>query len=142
MVEMCIWLRQRSDMHRHHRGLHSLHSLTRVKPKENVLKGFAKRSLLLLSGENGRKGKSYEIMLHFPPECFFHLSGLQHLTDITFPSKNKERIYKEILTWIFYTCFWFVKRTIRNSRTNAKDAHFLHVTNTIIRKEQLKQQPC
>ncbi len=45
----------------------------------------------------GRKGKSYSIMLHFPPESFFHLAGLQHLTDITFPSKNKERIFKEIL---------------------------------------------
>lgn len=46
----------------------------------------------------GRKGKSRIIMLHFPPESFFHLAGLQHLTDITFPSKNKERIYKEILS--------------------------------------------
>ena len=45
----------------------------------------------------GRKGKAYTIQLHFPPESFFHLAGLQHLTDITFPSKNKERIYKEIL---------------------------------------------
>lgn len=45
----------------------------------------------------GRKGKSHTIQLHFPPESFFHLAGLQHLTDITFPSKNKERIYKEIL---------------------------------------------
>lgn len=45
----------------------------------------------------GRKGKSYNIMLHFPPEAFFHLAGLQHLEDITFPSTNKERIYKEIL---------------------------------------------
>ena len=45
----------------------------------------------------GRKGNSYSIMLHFPPESFFHLSGLQHLTDLTFPSTNKERIYKEII---------------------------------------------
>lgn len=45
----------------------------------------------------GRKGKAYELMLHFPPESFFHLAGLQHLSDITFPSKNKERILKEIL---------------------------------------------
>lgn len=45
----------------------------------------------------GRKGKSYTLQLHFPPESFFHLAGLQHLTDITFPSKNRERIYKEIL---------------------------------------------
>ncbi len=45
----------------------------------------------------GRKGKAYELMLHFPPESFFHLAGLQHLSDIKFPSNNKERIYKEIL---------------------------------------------
>lgn len=45
----------------------------------------------------GRKGYSYSLMLHFPPESFFHLSGLQHLTDLTFPSTNKERIYKEII---------------------------------------------
>lgn len=45
----------------------------------------------------GRKGYAYTITLHFPSESFFHLAGLQHLTDITFPSKNKERIYKEIL---------------------------------------------
>ena len=44
----------------------------------------------------GRKGYSYPIMLHFPPESFFHLAGLQHLTDLTYPSTNKERIYKEI----------------------------------------------
>lgn len=45
----------------------------------------------------GRKGKKYELMLRFPPESFFHLAGLQHLTDIKFPSSNKERVYKEIL---------------------------------------------
>lgn len=45
----------------------------------------------------GRKGKSYRLMLHFPAESFFHLAGLQHLTDITFPSQNKERIFKDIL---------------------------------------------
>lgn len=45
----------------------------------------------------GRKGYSYPIVLHFPPESFFHLAGLQHLTDLTYPSTNKERIYKEIL---------------------------------------------
>lgn len=45
----------------------------------------------------GRKGKKYTLFLHFPPETFFHLIGLQHLTDITFPSTNKERILKEIL---------------------------------------------
>lgn len=45
----------------------------------------------------GRKKKAYTIQLRFPVDSFFHLAGLQHLEDITFPSKNKERIYKEIL---------------------------------------------
>ena len=45
----------------------------------------------------GRKGKAYRLMLHFPTESFFHLAGLQHLTDITFSSQNKERIFKDIL---------------------------------------------
>lgn len=33
----------------------------------------------------------------FVQQLLFHLAGLQHLTDITFSFKNKERIYKEIL---------------------------------------------
>ncbi len=45
----------------------------------------------------GRKGNSYELKLHFPYESFFHLSGMQHLEDLRFPSSNKERIFKEIL---------------------------------------------
>ena len=45
----------------------------------------------------GRKGKEYHIQLRFPYDSFFHLIGLQHLTDLTYPSKNKERIYKEII---------------------------------------------
>ena len=45
----------------------------------------------------GRKGKMYDLILHFPAESFYHLVGLQHLNDLTFPSTNKERIYKEIL---------------------------------------------
>lgn len=45
----------------------------------------------------GRKGTSHILNIHFPQEAFFHLAGLQHLTDITFPSTNKERVYKEIL---------------------------------------------
>lgn len=45
----------------------------------------------------GRKGKAYDILLRFPYESFFHLAGLQHLDDLTFPSTNKERIYKMIL---------------------------------------------
>ena len=38
VVGMCIWLRQRSDMHRHFGVLH-FHSLTRSNPKENVIQG-------------------------------------------------------------------------------------------------------
>lgn len=45
----------------------------------------------------GRKRNTYDFIVHFPPETFFHLAGLQHLTDIVFPSTNKERIFKEIL---------------------------------------------
>ena len=45
----------------------------------------------------GRKCKEYKIYLRFTKDTYFHLAGLQHLTDLTFPSKNKERIYKEIL---------------------------------------------
>lgn len=71
----------------------------------------------------GRKGHSYTMMLHFPEESFFHLAGLQHLTDITFPSTNKERIYKEILNGkitiddikksIFYEK-WFIEERLAN----------------------------
>lgn len=102
-------------------GLYSFHSLTRVKPKENVPKASCYTKPFVIQGEKmadilyeaaveyqklrdtaykilvGRKNQSYEIMLHFPPESFFHLAGLQHLEDVTFPSTNKERIYKEIL---------------------------------------------
>lgn len=77
----------------------------------------------------GRKGYSYPIMLHFPPESFFHLAGLQHLTDLTYPSTNKERIYKEILKKnfteedirksIFYEK-WFVEERL-NSFIYLKD---------------------
>lgn len=77
----------------------------------------------------GRKGYSYPIMLHFPPESFFHLAGLQHLTDLTYPSTNKERIYKEILKKkftvndieksIFYSK-WFVEERL-NSFIYLKD---------------------
>ena len=31
-------------------------------------------------------------------EDFFHLVGLQHLKDVTFPSQNRERIFKEIIS--------------------------------------------
>jgi len=45
----------------------------------------------------GRKNKTFELQLRFPKKSFFHLTGLQHLSDINFSSKNKERIYREIL---------------------------------------------
>ena len=45
----------------------------------------------------GRQGKSFELQVRFPRNSFFHLTGLQHLEDITFSSTNKERIYKDIL---------------------------------------------
>ena len=45
----------------------------------------------------GRKCKMYILNLRFKRSDFFHLTGLQHLTDITFPTSNKERIFKEIL---------------------------------------------
>ena len=71
----------------------------------------------------GRKNQSYNIMLHFPPESFFHLAGLQHLEDIPFPSTNKERIYKEILnkkftidninTSVFYD-EWFIEERLND----------------------------
>ena len=71
----------------------------------------------------GRKQKSYILMLHFTEESFYHLAGLQHLTDLTFPSKNKERIYKEILRGkitnemlkksVFYDK-WFIEERLTN----------------------------
>lgn len=77
----------------------------------------------------GRKGHLYPIILHFPPESFFHLAGLQHLTDLTYPSTNRERIYKEILKKnftisnieksIFYEK-WFIEERL-NSFTYLKD---------------------
>ena len=45
----------------------------------------------------GRKCKTYKLNIKFTKDSFFHLIGLQHLTDITFTSHNKERIYKDIL---------------------------------------------
>lgn len=45
----------------------------------------------------GRKNKTYIVKLRFYPENFYHLIGLQHLTDLSFPTQNKERIYKDIL---------------------------------------------
>lgn len=70
--------------------------------KEKDLLHFAavKYGKLLTIGYHiilGRKGREYHIQLRFPYDSFFHLAGLQHLTDITYPSTNKERIYKEII---------------------------------------------
>lgn len=45
----------------------------------------------------GKKGKAYYINLNFYEESFFHLVGLQHLTDLKQLKGNKERIYKNIL---------------------------------------------
>jgi hypothetical protein len=46
----------------------------------------------------GRKNIQYEINLRFDKDDFFHLVGLQHLTDVTFPSQNRERIFKDIVS--------------------------------------------
>lgn len=71
----------------------------------------------------GRKGKSYILMLHFPSESFFHLAGLQHLKDLKFPSTNKERIFKEIVSGnltikdirksVFFDK-WFIEERLQN----------------------------
>lgn len=45
----------------------------------------------------GRKSRIYTLQLRFTMDSFFHLVGFQHLTDITYTSKNRERIYKDIL---------------------------------------------
>lgn len=46
----------------------------------------------------GRKGKEYNLLLHFPYDSFFHLAGIQHLDDLKFSSTNRERIFKDILS--------------------------------------------
>lgn len=45
----------------------------------------------------GRKGQSYELMLHFPADSFFHLAGLHYLTDLNFKTTNKTLIFRKIL---------------------------------------------
>ncbi|MCM1057128.1 MAG: PBECR4 domain-containing protein [Firmicutes bacterium] len=70
------------------------------KAKNMLYDAAVKYGKLLTKGYHiilGRKGKEYHIQLRFPYDSFFHLVGLQHLTDLTYPSKNKERIYKEII---------------------------------------------
>lgn len=74
----------------------------------------------------GRKNKQYELQLRFTMDSFYHLIGLQHLTDITFPSKNRERIFKDILTKkitlnmlqksIFFNQYFIEERIIYLSR--------------------------
>lgn len=46
----------------------------------------------------GRKKKAYMINLRFPKASFFHLAGMQHLTDIKYGTTNKERIFENILS--------------------------------------------
>lgn len=58
---------------------------------------YAKLKNIAYEIKLGRKGKEYNLLLHFPYDSFFHLIGLQHLDDLTFPSQNTERIFKEIL---------------------------------------------
>ena len=103
-------------------------------------------------------------MLHFPPESFFHLAGLQHLEDITFPSQNRERIYKEILnknltiedinTSVFYkesyleerlNDFRFLKDMIEtnlNLKMNVRDVPYLQNIGMITQMVHLKRQHC
>lgn len=45
----------------------------------------------------GRKGKETEIFLNFRKNQFFHLCGLHKLTDIQYPTKNKDKIFDLIL---------------------------------------------
>ena len=95
----------------------------------------------------GRKQKSYQIMLHFPEESFFHLAGLQHLTDITFPSKNKERIFKEILNGkitnamlkksVFYDK-WFIEERL-TSLYHLKDMLDVQSTTYLIHQQSYIQ---
>lgn len=46
----------------------------------------------------GRRQKEYHIQLRFTKDAFYHLVGMQHLTDIKFSSKNRERVYKDIMS--------------------------------------------
>lgn len=45
----------------------------------------------------GRKGIKTEFVIEFRKENFFHLAGLQKLTDIIYPTENKERIFDLII---------------------------------------------
>lgn len=67
----------------------------------------------------GRKGKPYYIDLNFYMESFFHLIGLQHLTDLEQLKGNKERIYKEILAKI--TTYEDIKKSIHFEEWKIKE---------------------
>lgn len=81
----------------------------------------------------GRKGRSYNIVQHFPMESFFYLAGLQHLTDITLPSKNKERIYKDIFEFNLATY-------LVNGKEYVRVVLFLRDMILITQEELLKLQ--
>ena len=95
----------------------------------------------------GRKGNLYNIVLYFPEDAFFHLAGLQHLKDITFPSTNKERIYKEILKGnitidninrsVFYEQF-FIEERLENFEIIQKMIESNMITYLINPKEYVK----
>lgn len=44
----------------------------------------------------GRKNKAVEIHLQFSKKEFFHLSGLQYITDIPFLKSDREKVYDKI----------------------------------------------
>ena len=95
----------------------------------------------------GRKNKKYILNLRFKRADFFHLAGLQHLTDITFSSKNKERIFKEILNKkisnemlkksVFYERFCIEERIVNLKRLEEMldSSQFMFLIN---HKEYLK----
>ena len=95
----------------------------------------------------GRKNKKYILNLRFKRADFFHLAGLQHLTDITFSTKNKERIFKEILSKrisnevlkksVFYEKFCIEERIVNLKRLEEMldSSQFLFLIN---HKEYLK----
>lgn len=45
----------------------------------------------------GRKGKTYKFFLKFDYETFFHVLGLQHLSDLKFPRMNKYKLFHFLL---------------------------------------------
>lgn len=45
----------------------------------------------------GKKGRLTEFLIEFKKENFFHLTGLQKLDDIIYPTENKEKIFDLII---------------------------------------------